>query len=488
MTALPAFQKTIDVYARVSRATDRRMRSTKGQASECQAWLPAHNYAVGITRSDEGKSAWNERVVRPGWEEIMARMERGDSDGVMVYELTRFARRSTDGHRLLAVAKKGAVIIDSDGLIDLTTGQGRKIFRDAISAAEADSDKISERTKRGKRAKARDEKEPNSSTRAFGFMPGNIVENKVEADELRAAARKLVGNPPVDQVEICADLNRRGVLTALGNPWKPPSLRVALLRPGNVGDVGYWEEVEQEDGTKVREYRITRTGRTGILDRATYDKVCAVYAGRRRGRPVTNLATGFVKCERCGRGMHAKEQSPLCTPYADGTRAKAYLCIKRDGGCGSRIDYQDLNTFLRDLALRVLSAPASASGIEAAARAADTELTVVTTEIEELETLADGLAAKLGSGELKQRRYDAAVEGLDKRIAVLEARRATLTASAPVRAVNAEVRSRASWERRWRDADLAGQRDILATAFQNRKVQVLAGGRFDPADERCSLV
>ena len=34
-------------------------------------------------------------MVRPGWDALMLRLERGDSDGVVAFKLDRFARRMT---------------------------------------------------------------------------------------------------------------------------------------------------------------------------------------------------------------------------------------------------------------------------------------------------------------------------------------------------------------------------------------------------------
>jgi site-specific DNA recombinase len=85
----------------------------------------------------------------------MARLESGASDGVMVYDLTRFSRKILEGGRLVDLAGRGVRVWALAGEYDLTTADGRRHFREAMVAAAGESDKISERVKRGKLRRAR---------------------------------------------------------------------------------------------------------------------------------------------------------------------------------------------------------------------------------------------------------------------------------------------------------------------------------------------
>ena len=101
----------IDIYARVSRAGDERQRSIKGQIADCQVSLKERGLPAGEVFIDSGRSAWNPQVKRPGWEALMRRMETGESAGVIVFDLERFARNFLDGERLIAAAELGATIM-----------------------------------------------------------------------------------------------------------------------------------------------------------------------------------------------------------------------------------------------------------------------------------------------------------------------------------------------------------------------------------------
>jgi site-specific DNA recombinase len=65
---------TIDIYARVSRKGDNEQRSTGSQAAACKQVLRDKNLTPGETFTDDGKSAWNPRVKRPAWEQLMSRL------------------------------------------------------------------------------------------------------------------------------------------------------------------------------------------------------------------------------------------------------------------------------------------------------------------------------------------------------------------------------------------------------------------------------
>ena len=74
----------------------------------------------------------------------MSRLENGESDGVVVYDLARFARRPADGERFIVAAENGLTILDAGSEYDLTSASGRKNFRDQMNAAAYYSDTISE--------------------------------------------------------------------------------------------------------------------------------------------------------------------------------------------------------------------------------------------------------------------------------------------------------------------------------------------------------
>src|SRR5260370_21880417 len=105
----------VDIYARVSRKGDKEQRSTSGQVGVCRAVLAERGLAEGLVHVDDGRSAWNPRVHREGWDTLMGRLETGQAGGVIVFDLERVTRQpEVEGGRLIKAAEGGLLVLDSD--------------------------------------------------------------------------------------------------------------------------------------------------------------------------------------------------------------------------------------------------------------------------------------------------------------------------------------------------------------------------------------
>jgi DNA invertase Pin-like site-specific DNA recombinase len=461
--------RILDLYARVSRPSDDRQRPITGQVQDCTARLDDLNAVLGVVHTDLGKSAWNPRVSRPGWDQLMERLEKGTTGGVIVFDLARFSRRPIEGERLIAAAENGLLVLDSEGEYDLLSASGKKAFRDQLSAAAYESDRLSTRVARGKKLKA-GRGEPNTSTRPFGFDVGGRTVRETEAAVLRElAARLLVGE---SQDAMIVDLNRRGIRTSYGKPWTRAGLRQVLTRERNYGAVVY-------DGKVV-----ARLEGDPIFDEDTYGRIVALYTSRRAGHPIsdTYLCSGIACCGLCGHRLSGRSRNNMA-PYGDGGVRRQYWCQPRshDGGCGRiSVDQRDLDKHLEALTLAILGDPRHAAAVEAAAAAVTEQRGKLETEVDDLEHTAEQLAGRLGRGEISLRRHDAATKPLDKRLAELYATLADLDAE-PVGPVAPEVvaASRTAWTKRWKDATTAERRSLVRQALRG---QVLLVGPADPHD------
>jgi hypothetical protein len=109
----------------------------------------------------------------------MLRMESGESDGGVVFDLPRFARRPADGERLITAAERGLSILDDGSEYDLTTASGKKNFRDNLNGAAYYSDMISESSRRGKQYKASQGEV--DCRRSFGFCADGVTVDEVDS-------------------------------------------------------------------------------------------------------------------------------------------------------------------------------------------------------------------------------------------------------------------------------------------------------------------
>jgi DNA invertase Pin-like site-specific DNA recombinase len=460
--------KPVDIYARVSEV-DRSQKkrglqrepSTEGQVAVCRARLADLGHMVGEVLVDPDRSAWNPAVKRPAWDELMDRVERRVSGGFIVFDLERWTRQPKDAERMIELAARGLLVLDSESEYDLTTPNGKKSFRDAINAAAYYSDRLSTRTRRGKRLKAM-AGEPNGTTRPFGFEADLVTQREDEAALLRdATARFLAGEP---QTSIIAEWNARGITTSLGNRWKPVSFKTLLMRQRNCGRIIY---TDAETGVRSV---VSHLPGTPIISEEDFDQVIAKYATRRRGRPVspTYLCSGIAICGRCGTPLSGRP-APSYRPHPDGSVYRQYWCGKwTSEGCGKLfVGQRDLDEAAAALTIEILSDDRHADAIEATSRELESEAARLDLAIADAESVADALSERLGRGEITLSRYDIAVRPLDERLAKLRTERDALgdtTSQRPQRA------SREHWQRRWDSADPEERRALLKMALRDRRL------------------
>jgi site-specific DNA recombinase len=467
--------KPVDIYARVSalRRDEEREPSTEGQVAVCRGRLDDLGLEQGEVLVDPGRSAWNPAVKRPAWDELMDRLERGVSGGMIVFDLERFTRQPKDGERMIELAAKGLLVLDSESEYDLRTPNGKKAFRDAINAAAYYSDRLSTRSARGKKLRALGG-EPNGGHRPFGFESDLITVREDEAAILRdLTARFLAGET---QDALITELNRRGITTSNGKPWTRAGLKKVLTRQRNCGRIIY---TDAKSGiTSV----VGRLPGEPIISEDDFDAVIAMYTARRPGRPSSwhYLCAGIATCgvEGCGRTLHGRPRNNM-KPYPDGAVNRQYWCPKTHGGCGRiAVDQRRLDEAAAALAIEILADPRHADAIEATAREIESQAARLDLAIGEAENVANALADRLGRGDITLTRYDIAIRPLDERIAKLKAERAALGAPSPQRTPRA---SRDHWERRWAAADQKEKRELLKMALRGRRLIVAPAGPGSPA-------
>ena len=468
--------KLIDIYARVSelKRNEDREPSTDGQVAMCRVRLGDLGLEEGEVLVDPGRSAWNPAVKRPAWDELMDRLERGVSGGMIVFDLERFTRQPKEGERMIELAASGLLVLDSESEYDLCTPNGKKAFRDGINAAAYYSDRLSIRSARGKKLRAL-AGEPNGGHRPFGFEPDLITVREDEAAVLRDLTRRFLAGETQDA--LIAQLNARGVTTSYGKSWTRPGLRKVLTRERNCGRIIY---TDPKSGTTSV---VGHLPGEPVITEEDFDAVIAIYTFRRRGRPSSwhYLCAGVATCgvEGCGRTLHGRPRNNV-KPYPDGEVKRQYWSPKTHGGCGRiAIDQRGLDEAAEALAIEILADPRHADAIEATAREIESEVARLDLAIAEAENVANALADRLGRGDITLTRYDIAIGPLDERIAKLKAERVALGSPSPQRTPKA---SREHWERRWAAADQKEKREMLKMALRGRRLVIVPAGKGSPVE------
>lgn len=420
-----ARKKIIDIYARLSRDNDGTTRSVDSQVDDCKDAIEERDgWEVGQAWRDHALSGWNKRVKRPDFEALMARLESGQADGLIVLDVTRFTRKPAEGERLLELAQRGVIVASIEGEYNLTSARGRRQFRDDLAQAAYESDRISERTTRGKRKRA-GRLRMNATWRGFG-QPGNVHQKPegwmigdpvpqvshervtAERDAVREVASRLLAGESLNQM--CSELNQAGLLTVTDKPWDGRALRQLLRRPSLAGLVEYKGEIKGE-----------AVGVEPVLDRATWEALQTLFDGRvRGGRPPIYLLSGIMRCGRCGRPLTGRPRYAL-KAYEDGAQRREYWCQPSPvGGCGRlAIDWRFADEVVRQATIERLTDPLMlASMQEKQARFSAAEANV-RNEIAQARETERQLAERLGRG-WNPDLYDAAHAGLEARLANLQ--------------------------------------------------------------------
>ncbi|PKV79356.1 recombinase family protein [Nocardia fluminea] len=482
----------LDIYARVSRVGDERQRSTGGQVDDCTVRVQDLDAAVGEVHVDDGRSAWNPNVKRPKWDRLMARLEGGETGGVVVFDMARFSRRPIEGERLIVAAERGLVVLDSEGEYDLETANGRKAFRDQLNAAAYESDRLSSRVKRGKRVKVA-RGESNHSHRPFGYEKDGITVRESEAAIVREVVARVLDKHAQNQAKveageqdtkedaigykaIAVDLNRRGIKTRTGVAWSGEKIKRLVLNPRYAGFVTHHGEIVT-----------VMVGANPLITPQQWERLCVLRDSTRVGRPATAdyVCSGLVHCGLCGRGLTGRLQ--YGRNYPEGEKRRRYYCQKRQtgGGCNRiSVDVRTLDREVGALVVAILSDPRHADALAAAVGDLARRRRPIADALAEARETATVMSARLGNGEISLERYDTVMAGVDARITKLEADLDALDAEYDIDdSVAARTESVQAWKTHWQDAGTADKRAMIKRALRGKRLEIgpatKAGPVFD---------
>lgn len=462
----------VDIYARLSYAEGGETVKVDDQVEMGREAVERRGGVVGQEFRDNSLSAWKPKVIRPQWNELMRRLEAGESDGVWVYDLTRFSRKVMEGERLLELAAKGIRVWSMAGEYDLTTADGRRHFRESMVAAAGESDKISERVIRGKLRRARKGR-AHGGPRPFG-MPGyepappgwepgdprTVVPDDVVAAEravIRECYDRLFAGEGIST--LVKDLNARGFRGFYEGKFRRSTLARTLRRPAVVGLLDHHGEIMGE-----------LVGTEPIVSREEWERMCALLDSRKTGRPAINRypLSSALHCGLCGYRLRPNTR-PQLPPYPDGRNKWEYRCFRSADrpGCG-KIHIDGLSADLAvDEAMRArLGDPRRASRMAAHLAKVSDKRAKIEAEITRLTESADELATKTAAWGVA--RVDKAMAPLLVRIEALHSQLAGL--DAPAQADAAAADAVAAWEDANQRGDVIAMRAMIKRTFPNLTV------------------
>lgn len=478
----------VDLYARLSRCpTDGSLEKVDKQLIDCHAVADRNGWTVGAQWDDPDLSAWRRGVRRKGWEALLARLESGATDGVVVWHTDRLLRQPRDLERLIDLGQRGLVVASAYGQYDLANSDHRLALRILTATACKASDDTSRRLI-NKFAMMREAGQMAGRARAFGFPGGDrtgakgedgklppVPAGQVERERaaLRQAAEDVVDGVPLSR--IARDWNAAGLRSATGAEWSAVQVRQVLARGSNAGLI-------EHGGVTVG-----RMPGDPILDQELYDQVRAAFAGRRRGRVAGEryLASGILLCGACGKPLSGR---PHVGYHADGEPRRQYHCPRGRGGCGQvAADVRRVDAALRDFAVRRLGDPAHVTRLAAAAEGTARRAAEIAEQITQAQTVREALGDRLGRGEIDLDTFDAAIRPLTERLARLQVERDALAAE-PAGDLPDPDAGAGELARQWDDGDVAEQRSLLLMALRGRRARLLpAQGRRTWSEDRVEI-
>lgn len=333
-----------DIYCRKSTADQGR--SAASQEKEARADAVGEGWDVGRVFADPERSASRYATKsRPDWDALLAHVRSGACEVLVLWESSR-------GDRTLASWAGFLDTCRSTGTLIRVTSHRRtydpRMRRDWKTLAEDgidaddESQKISERTRRGKRAAAA--RGLPSGPTPYGYRReydehGRLASQPARDDEaeiVREIFRRL--DTGEGATTVARDLTTRGIPAPEGGIWRPTTITKLATNRRYIGRVVH---LEQDAGPALW---------PALVDVDLFDRVNARLAdpGRRtqRGTELRWLLSGVPRCGRCDSGR--------LRTWRQAGGARRYLC----GHCkGILIQADPLDEMVEAAVLSRLSRP-----------------------------------------------------------------------------------------------------------------------------------
>lgn len=259
---------------------------------------------VSQTYDDGGFAGGN--TGRPALKQLLADIEVGRIDCVVVYKVDRLSRSLLDFAKIMEVFEnRDVAFVSVTQQFNTASSMGRLILNVLLSFAQFERDMISERT-RDKMCAARRKGKYVGGRPILGYdvIDKKLVIHEEEAERVRQIFTLYLEHQAL--LPTVRELNRRGWIgkryvtstekTIGGKPFNKATLYNLLTNVAYVGQVKH-KDVEY-DGEH-----------DGIVDRQTFDRVQKLLArnGKNGGRDVRNkcgaLLRGLLKCGHCDCAM-----------------------------------------------------------------------------------------------------------------------------------------------------------------------------------------
>ena len=301
-------QVTAGIYTRLSLDKTGDGLAVQRQESACRDLAKRHGWTVAEVYEDNDVSASSGKE-RPEYQRMLADLESGSINAVVVYAWDRLARRMTDLVAFIELQRR----LDFDvahvtGDVDLSTASGRQTAYILGSVAQGEAERLGERVSAQKQQRALMGIPHKGRHRLYGYDE-NWTPVEPEAAIIREAfTRRASGE---STTAIARDLTARGIKTVSGRDWSSGVLGQTLTKHVYAGQVTFKGEV------------VADSIHPALVDLDTFNAAQAELAGSSAGTNTRKyLLSGILRCGHCTFPMKGNPSN------------KMYRCSTTYGGCG----------------------------------------------------------------------------------------------------------------------------------------------------------
>jgi site-specific DNA recombinase len=300
----------LDGYIRVSRVGKREgasFISPTVQRERCEGVAKAGGHTIVAWHEDLDESGG--KAERPGFQQALARIDAGESEGIVVAKLDRFARSVADAAAAMKrIDDAGGALMVAESSLDTSTSFGRFAMHMMLAMAELELERL---------------RESWDTARAQAVARGVHVASRTPTGYERDEDRRLVPNadaPVVTELfrrraegaswnELASVLENAGVETPYGSlSWTPGSMQSILENRVYLGEARSGEHV-------------LPAAHAAVVDESTWRAAQrAKQRPSKRSGPTTLLA-GLVRCAGCRYAL-----KPSRMKDRDGEKLLMYSC------------------------------------------------------------------------------------------------------------------------------------------------------------------
>lgn len=283
------------IYVRISKDQDGSAAGVIRQEDDCLAYAHRLDGTIVVeTYRDNDLSAFKQGTIRPAFDRLLSDAANGRVDTILCYRVDRLARASREWAKILpTVDDLGLRIIGVADGVDTATQGGRFVLGLLAEVARDESQRISHRTQRAKKERAKQGKWNGGGYRRFGHSPDctSIIDS--EAIAIRTAVDRILTG--VTLGAIAREWNAAGLTTTAGNKWDTSNLLQMLKKPRLAGII-------EHDGQRY-------PGFAEIIPPETFESLRRHLTSKRQGpgRQAAYLLSGILHCGSCGFGMSATQ-------------------------------------------------------------------------------------------------------------------------------------------------------------------------------------